>query len=175
MNDPENGDSALAGELLETFNRFDRAVHLGKFARIRQIVNPAQVIILMNLKKHDPADVSGLRVSELARNLGVTPSNVTQIVTDLETKGLVKRDMDKNDRRAVRVSLTKAGLQFVKNFQQPYLSVMNELVLNLGRDKSRSLISLLSEANDFFLKTATAARESQAERPGEDDKEHTER
>ena len=170
-----NEEAKLAEELLDAFSRFDRAAHAGRFSMLKRIAKPGQVFVLMNLKKQGPSDGSGLRVTEIANALGVTPSSVTQIVTDLEAKGLVIRSMDSSDRRAVRVRLTGEGDSFVEDFQSPYLPVLDALVGTLGREKSRQLIDLLAEANAFLLEAARAARETQAGRPGEEDKEHTER
>lgn len=170
-----NEEAKLAEELLDAFSRFSRATHSNRFSMVRQVAKPGQVFVLMNLKKQGPSDGSGLRVTEIANSLGVTPSSVTQIVTDLEAKGLAKRSMDRSDRRAVRVRLTEKGDRFVEEFQSPYLPVLDALVGTLGKEKSRQLIDLLSEANGFLLEAAKAARETQAERPGDEDKEHTER
>lgn len=175
MTNSGNVEAKLAEELFEAFSRFDRAAHAGRFSMLKRIAKPGQVFVLMNLKKQGPSDGSGLRVTEIANALGVTPSSVTQIVTDLEAKGLVARSMDCRDRRAVRVSLTKEGDSFVEDFQSPYLPVLDALVGTLGKEKSRQLIDLLAEANAFLLEAAKAAREPQAVRSGEEDKEHTER
>ena len=175
MADPGKSDSKLAGELLEAFSRFDRATHSNRFAAMKQLTKPGQVFVLMNIKKQGPKDGSGLRVSEIAGFLGVTPSSITQIVTDLEAKGLVERKMDKADRRAVRVCLTHAGENFVEDFQRPYLPVMDEFVRSFGEDKSRTLLALLSEVNDFFQGRVKALREGPAAGPAQNDKERIER
>jgi DNA-binding MarR family transcriptional regulator len=175
MTDSGNEEAKLAEELFDAFSRFDRAAHAGRFSMLKRIAKPGQVFVLMNLKKQGPSDGSGLRVTEIAKALGVTPSSVTQIVTDLEAKGLVQRSMDNSDRRAVRVRLTEEGDSFVEDFQSPYLPVLDALVGTLGREKSRQLVDLLTEANVFLIDAAKAAREAQAERPGPDDKEHPEK
>ncbi|MDQ0178255.1 MarR family winged helix-turn-helix transcriptional regulator [Bacillus chungangensis] len=51
----------------------------------------------------------GVLMSTLASRLGVTKGAVTQLVTRLENKGLVKRTSHPNDSRAVIVSLTEKG------------------------------------------------------------------
>ncbi|MBS0320561.1 MAG: MarR family transcriptional regulator [Proteobacteria bacterium] len=47
--------------------------------------------------------------AELAHDMGTDAPATTLIVTALETRGLVKRTPDPNDRRAKQVSLTAAG------------------------------------------------------------------
>lgn len=54
------------------------------------------------------------RVADLAELLGVNSSNATRNCDRLQRRGLVRRDRDTDDRRAVRVSLTPAGEHLVQ-------------------------------------------------------------
>jgi DNA-binding MarR family transcriptional regulator len=53
------------------------------------------------------------RVSDLAENLGVNSSTVTRLTTRLVRKGLVDRVVDRADRRATLLTLTKSGRSVV--------------------------------------------------------------
>lgn len=52
---------------------------------------------------------SGLKMGELSQRLMVTGGNVTGIADQLEAEGLVTREADAQDRRAVLIALTAAG------------------------------------------------------------------
>ena len=54
-------------------------------------------------------DSGGLRLKELADRLRIAPRSATEVVDQLEGKGLVERRPDPADRRATRVFLTAAG------------------------------------------------------------------
>jgi DNA-binding MarR family transcriptional regulator len=58
-----------------------------------------------------PADdvAEGLRLKRLADLLHIAPRSATEVVDQLEAKGLVVRAPDPTDRRATLVSLTEAG------------------------------------------------------------------
>lgn len=49
------------------------------------------------------------RPSAIADRLGITPRSATEVIDQLEAKGLVERSPDPKDRRATRVQLTEAG------------------------------------------------------------------
>jgi DNA-binding MarR family transcriptional regulator len=53
----------------------------------------------------------GLRLKELAERLRIAPRSATEVVDQLEAKGLVERRPDPADRRATRVFLTPTGRQ----------------------------------------------------------------
>ena len=51
----------------------------------------------------------GLRLGDLGRRLGIAPSTLSRNLDRLEERGLVARDPDPNDRRALRAELTDDG------------------------------------------------------------------
>lgn len=64
----------------------------------------AQLDMLMNLYRHP-----GQSQHDLARRLLVGRSNITMLLPQLETQGLVRRESDANDRRILRLYLTQNG------------------------------------------------------------------
>ena len=68
-------------------------------------LTPTQVEILGALRAH----ASPLRAGQLAERLAITPQTVTDALTALERKGLVRRDRSPDDGRALAVRLTEAG------------------------------------------------------------------
>lgn len=69
-------------------------------------LNPTQAQVLMILA---PPGASGLRLSEVANQLGVSAPTASDSVSALEGKGLVAKGPDPDDRRALSVTLTDEG------------------------------------------------------------------
>ena len=69
-------------------------------------VTPSQSRALNVLIQHD-----GLRLSELAEHLRIAPRSATEVVDDLQRRGLVERRPDPADRRATLVAVTGAGAE----------------------------------------------------------------
>jgi DNA-binding MarR family transcriptional regulator len=67
-------------------------------------ITPSQSRALSVLMRHGPQ-----RLSELADHLRIAARSATEVVDDLQERGLAERHPDPADRRAVRVSLTAAG------------------------------------------------------------------
>ena len=55
-----------------------------------------------------------LRMSDLARGLGLSAGGATKVVGRLEEMGLLAREPDSDDRRATRVGLTDSGRDALK-------------------------------------------------------------
>ena len=79
-----------------------RSASMGSLARFD--VTPSQMRAVRVL-----AHAGGVRSSELAQLLHITPRSVTEVVDALEAKGLAARQPDPSDRRATLVSLTERG------------------------------------------------------------------
>ncbi|MDI1462652.1 MarR family winged helix-turn-helix transcriptional regulator [Catellatospora sp. KI3] len=82
--------------------------HLTKDALAPWQVSPSQARALGVLGKED-----ALRLNVLAEQLRIAPRSVTEVVDDLEARGLVERRADPADRRATLVALTGPGRETV--------------------------------------------------------------
>lgn len=83
------------------------------------------------------------RVSVLAQKLDITARSVTEAVDALERDGLVSREPDPGDRRAVLVTLTEQGAQVIHAAAQPRLDAMKRTFGALSADQRVQLKELL--------------------------------
>lgn len=67
-------------------------------------LNPSQARALRVLDRHGV-----MRPSELSEHLRIAPRSATEVIDDLEAKGLVRRSPDPHDRRATLIELTAEG------------------------------------------------------------------
>lgn len=76
-------------------------------------------------------------VGDLAGYLLLRPHSTVELIDRAETAGLVERVPDDNDRRVVRVRLTKAGDRAVERLTMAHLSRLHELAAVLDELVSR--------------------------------------
>ena len=72
-----------------------------------------------------------LRVGELAQQCMLTPPATTELVESLVRDGLVRREDDPTDRRAVNVSLTPTGRREVERYQTAFATALGEAIARL--------------------------------------------
>ena len=72
-------------------------------------VTPSQFRALATLSRHGE-----VRLSVLAEHLRIAPRSATEVVDDLEARGLAARTPDPADRRATLVGLTDTGAELVR-------------------------------------------------------------
>ena len=72
-------------------------------------------------------------------------SDITRLVDRLEKRGLVARSRGKKDRRVVRVSITKAGLELLRKLDQPVSEFVRGMMRNLDGQELEKLLRLLGQ------------------------------
>ena len=97
--------------------------------------------LMAQLERH----AEGLKMSELSRLLMVTGGNVTAIVDQLEKEGLVERLEEPADRRAFRISLTRAGEKSFAEMARAHEAWVVELLAGMSRREQDELLKLLAK------------------------------
>ncbi|MFB4302038.1 MarR family winged helix-turn-helix transcriptional regulator [Actinomadura sp. NTSP31] len=82
-------------------------------------------------------------MSELGATLGLAKSSLTGLVDRTERNGLVRREPDPRDTRAVRVALTARGAALVDEFYTETCRRIDELPSGLGPRERATLAELL--------------------------------
>ncbi|WP_159449411.1 MarR family winged helix-turn-helix transcriptional regulator [Demequina sp. NBRC 110051] len=70
----------------------------------------------------------GIRLSDLAAELGLQPSNASTAIRSLTGKGMVRKDSDPADRRAVRLYATDAGEESTARVRHEWAELLEPLV-----------------------------------------------
>ncbi len=155
-----------ARELMKTIRRFNR-LHWAKSPLIADLdLRPNEVFLLLSLARAAESGGEGIRASDLSSNIGVSAAHVAQIITSLESRGLVVRELDKADRRVVRVKMTEEGTSMVRRAGEAFESAFNGLVNRLGEQECDRLIELLNKANEYFIEFLGGDQEDAKDRGG---------
>src|SRR5271167_325135 len=85
-----------------------------------------------------------LRMAELADQLGIVPRSVTTVIDALEQAGLVRREIDPHNRRAIRLHLTDQGRSVRDGMREARRGAAEDLFAPLSAADRKSLGQLLS-------------------------------
>ncbi|NUS58727.1 MAG: MarR family transcriptional regulator, partial [Streptomycetaceae bacterium] len=91
-----------------------------------------------------------LGVKEIAERLGVEQSTASRQIRPLEEHGLVHRDTDPRDGRAVRLHLTDAGLDVRERVRQVWLRDIATVWRDWDPAERAQLATLLTRFRDSF-------------------------
>jgi DNA-binding MarR family transcriptional regulator len=143
----DKGENQLANRLMEVFAQFKR-LHM-KHSPIDGLT-PGEVMLLIRLSKLTRQEEQGMKVSDLSFHMRVMPPSITQLINTLEAGGYVERSMDRSDRRAVRVKLTKKGQEVVARANEVFSRRISGLIEYLGEEKSKELIDIMEKVYGYF-------------------------
>lgn len=93
------------------------------------------------------------QVKELANNMDLTPSRITSLLNSLEKKGYVVREIAKEDRRIIKVTLTPIGRDFAQNVQNKYVKFHEDILSSI--DDENKLENMLFSLQNFQITLET--------------------
>lgn len=112
-------------------------------------ITPHQWRALMTLLRHRPDAAPGdIRLKDLAERLRIAPRSATEVVDQLEAKGLVRRDPDPTDRRATLIVSTEAGRQLFADISAGRRDKSTEYFSRLGAEDRAELARILAQLRD---------------------------
>lgn len=98
---------------------------------------------------------------QLASRMGVDAVSFGQMIDFLEQKGLVKREVDPDDRRARRLYVTRRGADLRRRLRPVLLAAQERLLAPLSKSERVALMDMLVrviEANDSYARPGNGRR-----------------
>ncbi|XAS71953.1 MarR family transcriptional regulator [Micrococcaceae bacterium Sec5.1] len=143
--------SASDPRLLHIAQEFRESLRLGVYMFRR--LDPEGELTAAQLSLLSMISDGGLRVGDIAKNLGIKVPSATEQIIKLERSGLVSRQPDVNDSRAVQVVITKAGTAAVESANQRRNAMVAGLLQELSSDEIEQLaaaLPIISKLNSSF-------------------------
>jgi DNA-binding MarR family transcriptional regulator len=98
-----------------------------------------------------------LNNKQIAERMNLSPSRLTRIIDGLVAKNYVIREIEPNDRRNMRVALSKQGVLIVQQLNNAYVRIHKEILNDIEKSQHTPLINamtnLLSALEKWIAKT----------------------
>jgi len=93
----------------------------------------------------------------IAERMNLSPSRLTRIIDGLVKKTYMIREIDSDDRRNMRVTLSKQGIEIVHRLNNAYIGIHKEILDEIEEPQHKPLITamthLLSGLEKWIAKT----------------------
>jgi DNA-binding MarR family transcriptional regulator len=134
-----------------------KQVELAVRARLDDIVRPfgltaLQYTALTVLERH--ADMSS---AQLARSSFVTAQSMADMIAALESRGLIERHRDRDDRRRLVVALTSGGRVLLDRCRDEVLALEHGMLNGLSDQQAAALRTALSTCHANLSREASQA------------------
>lgn len=91
-----------------------------------------------------------VNISEISKNLSITPPSTTEFVKNLINKGYLEKHVNPQDKRFIEITLTDNGKKMVQDLKKYFNSLFSGIIEKLGTEQSKLLIELLDIVNIYF-------------------------
>ncbi|WP_159706533.1 MarR family winged helix-turn-helix transcriptional regulator [Arthrobacter sp. 18067] len=137
--------------LLDLAQEFRESLRLGVYMFRR--LDPEGDLTAAQLSLLSMISDGGLRVGDIAKNLGIKVPSATEQIIKLERAGLVTRQPDPDDSRAVQVAITQDGTAAVEAANHRRNAMVAELLQDLSSEEIEHLaaaLPVISKLNSSF-------------------------
>lgn len=87
--------------------------------------------------------------SELSAAMSASTARIAMALKSLEGKGLVLRNVDKTDRRKVKVTITEHGRELVKMHRSDIREKMEKILRELGEEDAKEYVRIAGRIIDI--------------------------
>lgn len=88
--------------------------------------------------------------SEVAKELSITVGTLTVAINNLVKKGYVERIRSEDDRRVVKLGLTKKGKLLFRVHQHFHREMVKRILNGMGKAEEKALLKALKNLHDFL-------------------------
>ena len=128
-------------QLADQLHRLTKRLRRAQAERLAPLgLTPAQERALRLITRGDEP----LRMTELADRLGIVPRSLTTVVDALEEAGLVRREIDPRNRRAILLRLTDQGAAVRDGLREARRRAAEDLFAPLSPSERETLASILT-------------------------------
>ena len=93
-------------------------------------------------------DLAELNPSEISRRQGTSRNTISSLIRDLESEGLVERQLDQRDKRRFNIRLTGSGRELVSRFAADHFQAVASCFRTLCDEEKKDLEQLLTKLSE---------------------------
>jgi DNA-binding MarR family transcriptional regulator len=128
-------------QLADLLHRLTKRLRRAQAERLAPLgLTPAQERALRMIARGDEPP----RMTELADRLGIVPRSLTTVIDALEEAGLVRREIDPRNRRAILLRLTDRGAAVRDDLREARRRAAEDLFAPLSAADRKTLADLLA-------------------------------
>jgi len=111
-------------------------------------VSMTELVLMKAVADNELDSEENVNIADIQNHLFVTKAAVSQMYAALEKKGYLNREIDKNNRRKLIVTLTPKGQEILGFMQDKVVQFLSEIISKVGEDNTKQLINLVNRFAD---------------------------
>lgn len=115
-------------------------------------LNMAEIVLMKGVAGNSVESESNIGLSDIRGYLSISKAAVSQMLGVLERKGYINRDIDKNNRRNLIVTLTSKGHEVLAKKDNEFNDRLDRIISYLGEDDVKQMIMNISKMVEIMNK-----------------------
>ena len=152
--------TSLVGEFMHTWFTFGQAIK-SKIVPVLERHHNADFFDFMVLNLIDEGNI---HPGAIAEKIVVQPSKISRALEDLAKRGLVKRSLDAEDSRRVRLELTVEGQKVLREVYATIRTILEPSFAEVGHDHIRNIMQSVTHMTQA-ISSREHTSEVELERP----------
>ena len=107
-------------------------------------VSMAELALMKGVADNEIDSKENINIADIQNYLFVTKAAVSQMYAALEKKGYLNREIDKNNRRKLIVTLTPKGHEILGVMEDKMVQLLSKVISTVGEDNTKQLISSIN-------------------------------
>ena len=144
--------SALKEQLVKSFFRLKHLVsdfHADTGTKYERVgISIAELVLMKEIQNNSLDSKSNTRISDIQNLLCISKAGVSKMLDVLAKKDYIARDIDKNNRRTLIVTLTQSGRQVLSDLEENTDQLFANIIHQLGQEQSRQFVELVNKFVD---------------------------
>lgn len=110
-----------------------------------------EVVILDTIQKISDSSDNGVKVTQIAKALGISVPAVSKSVNSLERKGFISRIENNSDRRVTYIKMTEKGYEHLRQGCNITERIKERVEKDIGHERFTEFFRTLHEIPDIIL------------------------
>lgn len=138
----------LETRILQSIRRVVRAMDIHS----KELVSQHNITAPQLLTLADIAENNRTTITELTKRIYLDASTLVGIIDRLETKGFVRRERDKHDRRQIHIYISDKGRDFIEKTPNLSQSLLLKALHHLGGQEKQHFSDTLDKVINYLEK-----------------------
>jgi len=146
-------DENLKAQYVQTMFQFKKLMGFGigkGTAENKSDINLTELVFMKEIADNTFDSDKNVGLSDIRGYLSISKAAVSQMLGSLEKKGYIIREIDKNNRRNLIVTLTPEGRASLANMEVEFNDNLDKLIAYLGEEDVRQLIKTINRMMEFI-------------------------
>lgn len=138
-------DDAIKEQLLNAVQRLRKPILLSYFAEL----DLTTLSLMKSIEDNSRDSDHNIYMFDLQDELRISRGAISQIASNLEKKGYLVRETDKNNRRKQIVTLTSEGREAMRQSDAEFDKVLTAFLTQLGEHDAHEMVRLFNRFADI--------------------------